>query len=145
MVLSFIDPLRRMGFFKFSYWSIRIGLGLTFIISGLRKWPGVKFTMLPPEDPVGGFFQTMYDLGFYWNFIGYLQIAIGILAFFNRTIVLSSVLMMPFTVNIFLISVALNMRGTPVITAAMLLGNIALLFWHYENYMPMLSKRRYVS
>ena len=114
-------------------------MGLTFIASGIRKLPGIKFTILPDTNPVGHFFNAMYETGLYWNFIGCFQIIIGFLIFFNRFVVLSSVLMMPVTVNIFLVSIALNMTGTPVITFLMLLGNIYLLFWHYENFKPLLQ------
>jgi len=77
---------------------------------------------------------------FYWNFIGYFQILIGILIFFNRTVISSILLMMPVTINIFLVSVALNMRGTPIITALMVAGNVFLLLWHYENYLTLLQR-----
>lgn len=122
------------------YWLIRAGMGATFIISGLRKWPGVKFTALPVENPVGAYFQAMYETGFYWNFIGYFQIAVGLMIFLNRFAALSSLLMMPVTVNIFLVSIALRMTGTPLITAAMLLGNAFLLYWHYPNYRSIFQK-----
>ncbi|MBC2838578.1 DoxX family membrane protein [Robiginitalea sp. SC105] len=122
------------------YWCIRAGMGLTFVLSGIRKLPGVRFTQLPEENPVGLYFSVMHDLGFYWNFIGYFQIAIGILIFFNRFVVLSSLLMMPVTVNIFFVSVALNMRGTPIITSAMVLGNLFLLLWHHKNYRHLFGK-----
>ena len=102
-------------------------MGVTFILSGLRKWPGVKFTTLPVENPVGAYFQAMHDTGFYWNSIGYFQIGVGLL-------------MMPVTVNIFLVSVSLHMTGTPFITAAMLLGNAFLLYWHFPNYRGIFQK-----
>ena len=86
-------------------------MGLTFILSGIRKLPGIKFTELPLNNPVGSFFNAMHETGFYWNFIGYFQIAVGILIFFNRFVIVSSLLMMPVTVNIFLVSVALHMKG----------------------------------
>ncbi len=132
--------LRKYVFFKVTYWVARIGLGLTFIISGIRKFPGTSFTQLPVDDPVGAYFNLMHELGFYWYFIGYFQVLAGILAFFNRTVVVSSLLMMPVTVNIFMISLALHMRGTPIITFAMLLGNIFLMLWHYENYSGIIKK-----
>ena len=128
-VFRLIQRIRQKTFWVMIYWSIRIGLGLTFIISGIRKLPGVKFTILPPDNPVGAYFHAMHETGMYWNFIGYFQILIGLLIFSNRFVILSSVLMMPVTVNIFLVSVALNMRGTPAITTAMLLGNLFLLFY----------------
>ncbi len=127
-------------FFKIFYWCIRIGIGLTFIISGIRKLPGIRFTILPTDNAVGSFFSAMYETGFYWNFIGYFQILIGILIFFNRFVVISSVLMMPITINIWLVSISLQMRGTPIITSLMVLGNLFLLLWHYKNYKNVFKK-----
>lgn len=122
------------------YWSVRVGMGLTFIISGIRKLPGVKFTALPLDNPVGAYFNAMYETGLYWNFIGVFQIIVGALIFLQRFVVLSSLLMMPVTLNIFLVSIALQMKGTPIITSAMMLGNAFLLFWHFKNYRTLFIK-----
>ena len=143
--MNLINTLRTKPLVRFLYWSGRIGMGLTFITSGIRKMPGILFTTLPTSNPVGAYFHAMHETGFYWNFIGYFQIIIGLLIFFNRFVVMSSLLMMPVTVNIFLISISLNMTGTPFITAAMLMGNILLLTWHYEHYLPILQKASIAS
>lgn len=135
-----LDKLKKNTVLVFSYWIARIGMGLTFILSGLRKLPGVKFTVLPIDNPVGFYFEAMHLTGFYWNFIGYFQILIGFLIFFNRFVVISSLLMMPVVINIFLVSIALNMRGTPIITATMVLGNLVLLIWHMKNYETLFIK-----
>ena len=135
-----LKSLRKLFLFKLFYWGMRIGMGLTFIASGGRKMPGVKFTILSTDNPVGAYFHAMHETGFYWNFIGYFQILIGILIFFNRSVISSILLMMPVTINIFLVSVALNMRGTPIITALMVAANVFLLLWHYENYLPLLQR-----
>ena len=139
-VLKLIDKLKNRFFFKTLYLIVRTGMGITFILSGIRKLPGIKFTILPPEDPVGAFFHAMHETGLFWNFIGYFQIVIGLMIFFNRTVVLSSLFMMPVTVNIFLVSIALNMKGTPIITSMMVLGNFYLIMWHYKNYLSILKK-----
>ncbi len=138
--MTSLSLLRKKALFKFMYWSVRIGLGLTFISSGLRKLPGEKFTILSIDNPIGAYFNAMYETGIYWNFIGYFQIVIGILVFFNRFVVLCSLLMMPVTINIFLVSVGLHMRGTPIITSMMVVGNIFLMLWHYENYRTVLQR-----
>jgi hypothetical protein len=117
-------------------------MGLVFIISGIRKLPGVRFTALKVNNPVGFYFDAMHATGFYWHFIGLFQILIGVLIFLDRFVVLSSLLMMPVTVNIFLVSIALNMKGTPFITSAMLLANIFLLLWNHKNYLPILERPR---
>ena len=138
--MVFMGRLRTLKALRLLYWLVRIVMGLTFILSGIRKLPGIHFTALPVDNPVGHFFDAMYQTGFYWNFIGYFQILVGITVFFNRFVVLSSLLMMPVTVNIFLVSIALHMKGTPVITSAMLLGNTFLLLWHYRNYQDLWRK-----
>ena len=138
--MEFVEKFKKYTVLIILYWSVRIGMGLTFIGSGIRKLPGVKFTALSVENPVGSYFNAMHETGFYWNFIGYFQIAIGILVFFNRFVVVSSLLMMPVVINIFLVSIALNMKGTPIITSAMVLGNLFLLLWHNNNYKSILQK-----
>ena len=98
--------------------------------------PGVKFTSLPIDNPVGLFFEGMYQTGFYWNFIGFYQIIVGsvlMTAWFQR---LTPVLLLPVSVNIFLVSLSLQMRGTPIITGFMVLGNLFLLVWHLQHYLP---------
>jgi len=137
LILKFIDSSRQKLLYKILYWIARYGLGLTFIISGIRKLPGVLFTILPVDNPVGAYFHAMHETGFYWNFIGYFQIVVGVVVFVNRFSALASLLMMPVTVNIFLISIALHMTGTPVITSLMLLGNIYLLLWKYQKFLPL--------
>ena len=138
----FIDQAKTHFIPKILYWIARYGLGLAFVVSGLRKFPGVKFTILPLDNPVGFYFHAMHESGFYWNFIGYFQVAVGLMIFMKRFAPLSVLLMMPVTVNIFLVSVALHMHGTPFVTSTMLLGNLFLLFWYYKHYLGVLEMDR---
>lgn len=69
-----------------------------------------------------------------------IQIILGLLIFHNRTVVAASLIMMPITINIYLVSVALKMQGTPFITSAMVFANLVLLFWNYENYLSIIRK-----
>jgi hypothetical protein len=137
---NWIDLQRSKLIFMLFYYGARYGLGLGFVLSGARKFPDVRFTNLPTDNPVGLFFEAMFQMPIYWNFIGYYQILCGVLMFIPRLKAVTPLLILPITVNIFLISVALNMRGTPLITSAMLLGNIYLMLWHYEHYLPILKK-----
>lgn len=134
-----IDLMHTKKFFRFIYYFTGISMAVTFVLSGIRKFPGLKFTILGTDNPVGLYFEAMHQLGFYWNFIGYFQILCGVLLFFRRTAPLAVLLMLPVTVNIFLVSAGLDMRGTPYITSAMLLANIFMLFWHYERYLPIIN------
>ena len=123
------------------YWFLKIILGIGFILSGLRKMPGVKFTAISIDNPVGLFFEGMYSTGFYWNFIGYYQILVGLVLMTHWFKKLTPVLLLPVSINIFLVSLSLGMRGTPIITACMLLGNLYLLVWHLKTYLPIFSRK----
>ncbi|WP_350291483.1 hypothetical protein [uncultured Croceitalea sp.] len=137
---SDFEKIKKIKILKVFYWFVRISMGFGFVLSGMRKLPGIRFTILSNDNPAGAFFNAMYDTGFYWNFIGYFQILLGILIFFNRFVVLTSVLMMPVTFNIFLVSIALNMKGTSIITSTMLMANIFLLIWNQKNYKNLFLK-----
>ncbi|MBT8261222.1 MAG: hypothetical protein KJO05_00260 [Bacteroidia bacterium] len=136
-LINFIDTVKSYRIFRIFYWFLKITMGLTFITSGLRKMPGVKFTQLPVDNPVGLFFEGMYETGFYWNFIGYFQIVAGIILMTPWLKRLSPLLIFPVTLNIFLVSVSLNMKGTPLITAMMVLANLYLILWHLRSYTPL--------
>ena len=134
------SALKQVRILRIFYWFLKITMGLTFVASGLRKMPGVKFTEIPIDNPIGLFFEGMYATGFYWNFVGYYQIAVGILLMLNWYKALSPVLIMPVTFNIFLVSVSLNMTGTPFITTCMLLANLYLILWHMESYRALFKR-----
>ena len=119
---------------KWLLWICRLSLGLAFVLSGIRKLPGVKFTKLPLENPVGLFFEGMYASGIYWNFIGVYQILIGFLLCIGLWPRLSPILSLPVTINIFLVSMGLQMQGTPIITFLMLLANLYLVFYEWKHY-----------
>ena len=136
---NFITELRSTRIFWIFYWFLKITMGLTFVSSGIRKLPGVKFTQLPIENPVGLFFEGMYVTGFYWNFIGYYQIVTGLLLMTPWLKRLSPLLILPVTFNIWLVSLSLHMKGTPFITSMMLLANLFLIMWHAHSYKAMFS------
>ncbi len=139
--MTISNYLRNKRFFRYLYVISKVCLGLAFILSGIRKLPGIKFTALSIDNPVGLFFEGMYAAGFYWNFIGVYQILLGmvmITPFWPR---LLPILSMPVTVNIFLVSVGLSMTGTPIITGLMLLSNLYLLCFHWDSYSEILKKR----
>ncbi len=135
------EKIRSYRIFRIFYWFLKISMGLAFITSGIRKLPGIKFTQLPVENPVGLFFEGMYVTGFYWNFIGYYQILTGLLLMTPWLKRLSPLLILPVTFNIWLVSLSLEMRGTPVITSLMLLANLFLIFWHIRSYSGIFSVR----
>ena len=117
--------------FVFFTWATRILLFLAFLPSGLKKLLGERFTLLGIESPVGFFFEALYRAGFYWNFIGFMQLVAATLLLIPKTTYLGALLYLPIILNILVIVVAMNFTGTPYIAGLMLIANLYLLFWDY--------------
>lgn len=107
----------------------RLLLAMAFIPTGLVKLTGQRFTTLPVSNPVGFFFEAMYQTGAYWVFIGLAQVAAGLLLLFPATATLGALLAFPIVVSIVLITWGIGFSGTIYITAGMLLSVIYLLAW----------------
>ncbi|MDX2040067.1 MAG: hypothetical protein SF097_02410 [Acidobacteriota bacterium] len=111
----------------------RIMLALGFLPSGWTKAVYERFTLLALDNPVGFFFEAMYQTGFYYRFIGIAQVTAAILLLIPRTALLGALIYFPIILNIFIITISMDFRGTPFITGMMLLGNVYLLCWDFDR------------
>jgi hypothetical protein len=116
----------------------RILLALAFVPTALVKVQGLRFTSISTDTPIGYFFEAMYRSGGYWRFLGASQLVAGVLLLIPRTATLGALLFFPIILNIFVITVALEFTGTPVITGLMLLASLFLLCWDYHRFAPVL-------
>ena len=62
-------------------WVTRILLAAGFFPTGLVKLMGHRFTLLSVDNPVGAFFEAMYQTGLYWRFLGLSQMIAALLLF----------------------------------------------------------------
>lgn len=111
----------------------RILLALAFIPTGLVKLLGHRFTLLGTDNPIGAFFEAMYQTGFYWNFLGLGQVTAGILLLVPGTTTLGAVLFFPIIVNIVVVTWSIGFGGTVYVTTLMLVANTFLLCWDYDR------------
>jgi uncharacterized membrane protein YphA (DoxX/SURF4 family) len=125
--------LRSQKIFMLFTWLTRILLSVAFIPSGLKKILGLRFTTIGIENPVGFFFEAMYRTGFYWNFLGFVQLTAAILILIPRTSLLGAILYLPVIINICVIVTAMNFVGTPIVAGLMLIGNLYLFVWDYPR------------
>jgi hypothetical protein len=107
----------------------RLLLAMAFLPTGLVKATGQRFTSLPVENPVGFFFEAMYQTGPYWNFIGLMQMTAAVLLVVPATATLGAVLFVPIGLSIFLITWGVGFQGTVFVTAGMLLSVTYLICW----------------
>lgn len=136
---AFVTKIREQTIFKLFTWGTRVLLFIAFLPSGLKKVMGERFTLIPIENPIGFFFEALYRTGFYWNFLGLMQLIAGILLLIPRTSFFGALLYLPIIINIFIIVSSMHFKGTPIVAGLMLLANIYLLFWDYDKLKRMLS------
>lgn len=119
----------------------RILLAAGFIPTGMVKLLGHRFTLLPADNPVGAFFEAMYQTGLYWRFLGASQVVAGLMLLVPPLAHLGAAMFVPIIANIFVVTVALDFTGTPFVTAPMLLAAMYLFMWDYHRFRSMLSAK----
>ncbi|MCP3980541.1 MAG: DoxX family membrane protein [bacterium] len=144
-MIEFLDRtflwVRSKPFFLRMTLFTRILLAAGFIPTGMVKLLGQRFTLIPIETPIGAFFEAMYQTGLYWRFLGASQVVAGLLLLIPRTAHVGALLFLPIMVNIFVVTVALGFKGTPVVTALMLLAVTYLCAWDFHRWRSIVTDR----
>ena len=109
--------------------SMRLTLGLILMLAGNEKLTGIP-DIIGPNYLVSELEQ--YGLGLYGNFIAFSQFVIGFILLTNRLGVLGEIMALPMFANIFIITISLNWRGTPLEVGYLLTLNVFLILsnWH---------------
>lgn len=113
---------------------LRGWLAVGFILPGLRKVGNQHFAPNMGVVHIKEFFDVFFQATEFYIFVGIIQVVAGLLLLFPATTALGTVLYLPVILNIFFITVALSFKGTWIITALMLLGNLYLLCWEFDTW-----------
>ena len=111
----------------------RIALAASFLPAGYIKIIGERFAAgLPSNNPLGHYFDALQLTGYYYPFIGIVQIITAILLLIPRTSLLGALMYFPIIVNICVLSYATRFDGTRGVTM-MVLACLFLLIWDYDR------------
>jgi hypothetical protein len=116
----------------------RILLAVGFIPPSIPKILHKPFTVLPDTNPVGHYFNALYQTGFYYEFIGWAQLIAAVLLLFPRTAHIGALMFLPIIANIAVLTSSVGFIGTDIITALMLLASVYLVAWEYDRLKPLL-------
>lgn len=112
-------------------------IGGAFVFASLIKIKGQRFTTesgeLNPINSAWHFFETMYQSGLYWKFIGIAQLLAGFLLMTQKFSKLGALINLPIILNIFIITLSYNFAFTPIITGLMLFTNLLLIIWEWNE------------
>ncbi|CAM1357426.1 hypothetical protein [Tenacibaculum halocynthiae] len=123
---------------------LRYLLGFAFVYASIVKIQGLRFTSesgaLNPINSAWHFFETMYQSGIYWKFLGYGQLIAGFLLMTQRYAKLGVILFLPIILNIFVITISYDFKGTPIITGLILVATFILIAWDWNTLKILINK-----
>lgn len=123
----------------------RYAIGGAFVYASLIKIKGQRFTIesgaFNPIDSAWHFFETLYQSGLYWKFIGFAQLLSGFLLMTQRYAKLGAILNLPVIANVFVITISYYFANTPVITGLILLANILLIVWDWNELKVLVNQK----
>ncbi|GAB3913735.1 hypothetical protein GCM10028803_58280 [Larkinella knui] len=111
----------------------RIALAAGFLPSGFVKIVGERFTSLSVNHPMGNYLEALHHTGYYYTFIGVLQVTAALLLLIPRTATLGALLYFPIILNICILSFAVRFDGSLLTSPLMVLANLYLLCWDYDK------------
>ena len=120
----------------------RVILSVGFFAPGMNKLMNIPFTTIPPDNPIGAFFNALYQTGLFYQFLGAAQVLAAILVLFRRTATLGALMFFGITLNVFIITISIPFGpGTPAITGLMFLASLYLVCWDFDKLKPLLDLR----
>ncbi|MBN8583569.1 MAG: hypothetical protein J0M37_00630 [Ignavibacteria bacterium] len=119
-------------------------IGAAFVFASVVKIQGKRFTTIDginePINSAWHMFETLYQSGLWWKVMGLGQLIAGLLLMTQRYAKLGALMFLPIIANIFVITLSYDFRGTPVITGLMLIANIMLVLWDWDELKILVNK-----
>jgi len=139
---DFIDSLKQKNYLQLFTIYLRYLIGGGFIIAafGMGKISGTSNLINSMDHPIQNlqpiqqFFRVMTESGLYWQFIGWSQIIAGVMLMSQRFSKIGALIFFGLILNIFMITISYNFKGTPVVTGLMLLATMYLLIWDFRSF-----------
>lgn len=82
---------------------------------------------------MGHYLEALHTTGYYYTFIGIVQVTAAILLLIPRTALLGALLYFPIIFNICILSLSVRFEGSLISSPLMLLANLYLLCWNYDQ------------
>jgi uncharacterized membrane protein YphA (DoxX/SURF4 family) len=121
----------------------RFALAAGFFPSGMVKIVGERFASgLSANHPMGHYLEALHTTGYYYTFIGVVQVTAAILLLIPRTVTLGAFLYFPIILNICILTYATRFDGSLFTAPLMVLANLYLLGWNYEKWKYILPFNR---
>lgn len=113
----------------------RLALALGFIPAAIVKLIDERFASgLHANHPMGHYLEALHLTGYYYTFIGIVQLFAAIFLLIPRTATLGAFLYFPIILNICILTFATRFDGSMFTAPLMTLANLYILAWNYEKW-----------
>ena len=109
--------------------NVRFLIGFAFLPAALKKVLDQPFTDPANTGRFHDFLDAFYATGWFYNFVGVMQITTSLLLFTQRYATLGALLALPILTTITVFCWSTGVYPTAVIATLMLLGTIGLVLW----------------
>lgn len=121
----------------------RLALAAGFIPSGIIKIMDERFASgLSVNHPMGSYLEALHHTGYYYTFIGIVQVTAALMLLIPRMVTLGAFLYFPIILNICILTYAVRFDGSLFTAPLMVLANLYLLGWNYEKWKYILPFNR---
>lgn len=129
------SQVKRNSWFRLFSVFCRLSLALGFIPAAIVKLIDERFASgLHVNHPMGHYLEALHQTGYYYTFIGVVQLAAAVLLLIPRTVTLGAFLYFPVILNITVLTYATRFDGSLFTAPLMTLANLYLLAWNYEKW-----------
>ncbi|HEX8638112.1 MAG TPA: hypothetical protein VF692_08625 [Pyrinomonadaceae bacterium] len=113
----------------------RLALAAGFFPAGMVKIMDERFASgLSANHPMGHYLEALHLTGYYYTFIGVVQVAAAFMLLIPRTATLGAFLYFPIILNICILTFATRFDGSMFTAPLMTLANLYVLGWNYEKW-----------
>ncbi len=116
--------------------TLRLMIGFAFIPAGLKKVLGQPFTDADRTGPFHDFLHAFYATGWFYNFVGALQLLIALLLMTQRFAGVGALFAVPVLTAITAFCWSTAVVPTAIVATLMLLGSVALVAWELPRLWP---------
>ncbi len=121
----------------------RLALAAGFIPAGMVKILGERFASgVSANHPMGHYLEALHTTGYYYTFIGVVQLLAALMLLVPRTATLGAFLYFPIILNICILTFAVRFDGSFFTAPLMVLANLYLIAWDYDKWKLILPFRQ---
>ena len=140
MIAGLVRRARRARWIAVVVVNLRILIGFAFVPAAAKKILDQPFTDATNRGPFHDFLHGFHAAGWFYQFVGVMQIVAAILLCTQRFATLGAFIALPILTAITAFCWSTEVYPTATVATLMWLGTIGLVFWDYDKWRAVLGR-----